>query len=87
MDSVPESENREGFIRAMAGRGWSVNWQDSRKHIVFKNENGEKVRDSNIAKTFNMDHRKGGIDLMNLKDRSCLKEKNESETEQDARRA
>ena len=54
MDSVPESENREGFIRAMAGRGWSVNWQDSRKHIVFTNENGDKVRDSNIAKTFNM---------------------------------
>lgn len=32
--------------------GWSVQWEDSRKHIVFQNESGQKVRDSNIEKTF-----------------------------------
>ena len=31
---------------------WSVQWEDSRKHIVFQNEFGQKVRDSNIEKTF-----------------------------------
>ena len=55
MESVPESENRDGFIRAMAERGWTVNWQETRKHIVFVNAEGQKVRDSNISKTFNMD--------------------------------
>lgn len=32
--------------------GWSVQWENSRKHIVFQNESGQKVRDSNIEKTF-----------------------------------
>ena len=54
MDSIPESENREDFIKAMADRGWSVNWQEKRKHIVFENDQGQKVRDSNISKTFNI---------------------------------
>ena len=43
---------RDDFIAGMAGHGWSVQWEDNRKHIVFENEDGDKVRDSRIEKTF-----------------------------------
>lgn len=52
MEVLPQSTSREEFITGMEERGWSVQWEDNRKHIVFKNENGDKVRDSNLEKTF-----------------------------------
>ena len=52
METVPLSASRKEFISGMAQRGWSVQWEDSRKHIVFQNEDGNKVRDTNIEKTF-----------------------------------
>lgn len=47
-------ESISDFINAMQDRGWNVNWTDKRKNITFENEKGEKVRDTNISKTFNM---------------------------------
>jgi len=44
----------DDFIAAMEERGWHTTWTDEKKHITFNNENGDKVRDSNISKTFNM---------------------------------
>ena len=52
MNAVSTSTSRESFIAAMKEKGWDVQWTDNRKHIVFKNEQGQKVRDSNIEKTF-----------------------------------
>ena len=52
MDVIPGCTGREEFISGMKKRGWSVQWEDKHKHIVFQNENGDKVRDSNIEKTF-----------------------------------
>ena len=52
LETVPISASREEFIAGMLQRGWAVHWTDSRKHIVFQNEDGQKVRDSNIEKTF-----------------------------------
>ena len=52
MEVVPQSASREEFISGMEERGWSVQWEDTRKHIVFQNEDGKKVRDTNIEKTF-----------------------------------
>ena len=52
MEVVPQSTSREDFISCMEERGWSVQWENSRKHIVFQNEDGKKVRDTNIEKTF-----------------------------------
>ena len=52
MEVVPQASSREEFISGMEERGWSVQWEDSRKHIVFQNEDGKKVRDTNIEKTF-----------------------------------
>ncbi len=52
MEVVPQSTSREEFIVGMEERGWSVQWEDSRKHIVFLDRDGNKVRDTNIEKTF-----------------------------------
>ena len=52
LEVIPVSASREEFISGMNERGWSVQWEDNRKHIVFTNDNGDKVRDSNIEKTF-----------------------------------
>ena len=61
MESIPGSSNREEFITHMEVRGWSVQWEDNRKHIIFQNESGNKVRDSNIEKTFAMDINKESL--------------------------
>ena len=37
--------NREDFMRKMKESGWDVNWSDKRKHIVFQNQDGKKVRE------------------------------------------
>ena len=52
MNVLPIAKDKEDFITLMNKAGWSVQWEDSRKHIVFQNESGQKVRDSNIEKTF-----------------------------------
>ena len=52
MDVTDKCTGKEEFISDMADRGWTVKWEDNRKHIVYENEKGEKVRDSNLEKTF-----------------------------------
>lgn len=52
MDAISIVKDKEDFISLMNKAGWSVQWENSRKHIVFQNESGQKVRDSNIEKTF-----------------------------------
>ena len=54
MKCVPDSSSKEEFIQSMARHGWIVHWNENRKHIVFENQRGERVRDSNISKTFTM---------------------------------
>lgn len=51
-ETIPESTSRDEFIIGMEEKGWSVQWEDNRKHIVFQNQNGDKVRDSILEKTF-----------------------------------
>ena len=55
MEAKETSCSREEFERGMEERGWHVTWIDSKKHITFENDNGEKVRDSNLSKSFSMD--------------------------------
>ena len=52
LDAIPIANDKEDFISLMNKAGWSVQWENSRKHIVFQNESGQKIRDSNIEKTF-----------------------------------
>ena len=63
MEAVPGSASREEFVQKMAERGWDVKWSDRRKHIVFQDKDGHKVRDSNIEKTFAMAAGKEALNL------------------------
>lgn len=47
--------SKETFIEKMKQFGWNVNWTEKRKHITFQNQEGKKVRDSNLLKTFHLD--------------------------------
>lgn len=55
MEAKENCCSKEDFIERMHERGWSVTWEDNKKHITFQNENGDKVRDSNLSKTFSLD--------------------------------
>lgn len=61
LETREQSCSKEEFVKGMAIRGWRTTWSDSRKNITFENEEGKKVRDSNISKTFQMDISKEGL--------------------------
>ena len=54
-DSMNESSSKDEFISAMNQRGYTVNWSDTHKYIVFTNGEGQKVRDRNLKKTYGID--------------------------------
>ena len=60
--------SKEKFIEKMKQFGWRVNWTEKRKHITFQNQDGKKVRDSNLSKTFHLNISKE--DLENEFDRN-----------------
>lgn len=57
MDTLKEFQRMmaETFMERMKQSGWTVHWKEQRKHITFENEEGKKVRDSNLAKTFQLE--------------------------------
>lgn len=55
MEAKEDCCSKDDFIERMHERGWSVTWTDNKKHITFQNENGDKVRDTNLSKTFSLD--------------------------------
>ena len=69
--------SKEKFIEKMKQFGWNVNWTDKRKHITFQNQDGKKVRDSNLSKTFHLDISKE--DLENEFDRNYERVRVEAE--------
>ena len=54
--------SKEKFIKKMKQFGWRVNWTEKRQHITFQNQDGKKVRDSNLSKTFHLDISKEGVE-------------------------
>ena len=54
--------SKEKFIEKIKQFGWNVNWSEKRKHITFQNQDGKKVRDSNLSKTFHLDISKEGLE-------------------------
>ena len=54
--------SKEKFIEKMKQFGWNVNWTEKRKHITFQNQEGKKVRDSNLFKTFHLDISTEGLE-------------------------
>ena len=69
--------SKEKFIEKMKQFGWHVNWTEKRKHITFQNQEGKKVRDSNLSKTFHLDISKE--DLENEFDRNYERVRAEAE--------
>lgn len=61
MEAKEDCCSKQDFIERMYERGWSVTWTDNKKHITFQNENGDKVRDSNLSKTFSLDINKEAL--------------------------
>lgn len=57
-----EADSKEVFCRKMLDKGIRVEWNESRKYIVFKDNNGNKVRDKRLSKIF-----KTSIDKESLK--------------------
>ena len=60
-EAMEKSFCKDDFELEMEERGWHTTWTDSRKHITFENDNGEKVRDTNLSKTFSLDISKEGL--------------------------
>ncbi len=60
--------SKEKFIEKMKQFGWSVNWTEKRKHITFQNQDGKKVRDSNLSKTFHLDISKERLEKKQLEE-------------------
>lgn len=58
-DAMEKAKSKEEFIAEMEKKGYTVNWKDSRKYIVFMNQEEKKVRNSNLQKTYNM----AGLDI------------------------
>lgn len=54
VDAKKTAHSKDEFICLMKKEGWDVLWDEKRKHIVFQNKDGKKVRDSNLAKTYNI---------------------------------
>lgn len=44
--------SREDFISKMQERGFETKWSDTRKHISFTDQDGNKVRNTNLENTF-----------------------------------
>lgn len=61
MKAIKGSTDKDSFIQRMNEYGWQVQWSDKRKHIVFINADGKKVRGANLQKTFNINATKEGI--------------------------
>lgn len=61
MEAKEDCCSKEDFIERMHERGWSVTWEDNKKHITFQNENSDKVRDTNLSKTFSLDINKEAL--------------------------
>lgn len=61
LESREQCSSKEEFIERMDLRGWHTSWSDNRKHITFQNNNGDKVRDSNLEKSFHINASKEAL--------------------------
>lgn len=60
---MAKSKSKEEFVKGMKAEGYEVKWTDTNKNVTFKDKDGNKVRLSNLEKTFK-DTRfsKGGLE-------------------------
>lgn len=62
LESKVSACSRQEFISSMQQKGWRVIWEPKRKNITFVSDEGERVRDSNITKTFNIEITKEALE-------------------------
>lgn len=62
LESKESSCSQQEFISSMQQKGWRVIWEPKRKNITFVSDAGERVRDSNITKTFNIEITKEALE-------------------------
>ncbi len=60
--SLKVATNKKEFIEKMSEQGYTTTWKDTRKYITFTDENGKKIRNSNLSKTFKDDFSKEGLE-------------------------
>ena len=53
--------SREGFIQQMQLHGWMVQWEEKRKHIVFRDAEGHRIRDTRLMGAFHVEASKEGL--------------------------
>lgn len=54
MAAVKKAVSLDNFIEVMKEQNYDVNWSDNRKYVTFTDKNGNKIRNSNLEKTFNV---------------------------------
>lgn len=47
-----ESISKEDFVARMKEQGYETNWSENRKYITFTDQEGNKIRNNNLEKTF-----------------------------------
>lgn len=62
LESKESACNQQEFISNMNQKGWRVIWESKRKNITFVSDEGKRVRDSNITKTFNIEITKEALE-------------------------
>lgn len=62
MNAIDRCTSKLQFIERMLEQGWETIWKDTKKHITFINDDGKRVRGSNLAKTFQIDATKEGLE-------------------------
>jgi hypothetical protein len=71
--------NKDDFIKRIEGIGYKVIWKDSRKNVTFENQDGKKVRSSNLEKTFKREKfSKEGMEVEFRKNQEERNKENES---------
>lgn len=55
MQCKAQATSREDFITRMAEKGYETKWKDNVKNVTFTDKDGNKVRNSNIEKTFKVE--------------------------------
>ena len=61
MEAKSMACDKTEFIQNMKVKGWHVIWKESKKNITFVNEEGKRVRDRTILKSFNINITKGEL--------------------------
>lgn len=52
VETIPECTDSREFVAKMELRGWIVSWNETKGHIVFRNNAGRTIRDTNLTGAF-----------------------------------